>query len=356
MTKPRTERTSQDRRPQKTAVFVAHKPEDPSFRHRQAAAFPFLVERGWRCVIDELPRKRNYFGRFVRRRRLYGTAEVVVAHSVKLAPLETLALSGIRTPWIFDLDDAIWLSRQQQTGDAPGRSRFREMKVRSMCRRSTLVVAGNRFIANFVKPASRRVEIVPTSVDSPYPPPEVERDQAVVVWIGLPGNLIYLEPLRSTFAGLARAVPGFRLRIVSSAVPDWPDVPVEFVPWSTNVENHALRSAAVGIMPLPDDDFARGKCAFKLLQYMAVGLPTVASPVGMNRDVVNHGVSGFLATNPAEWSASLRHLLMSPGAAIRMGAAGRRTVLERFDRGIVMPRYARVIERVSHMGRETKAA
>jgi glycosyltransferase involved in cell wall biosynthesis len=146
---------------------------------------------------------------------------------------------------------------------------------------------------------------------------------------------------------LTRERPDLTLRVVSSHFPDWPEVRVERVPWSEAAEVPALASADVGIMPLSDDDWSRGKCAFKLLQYMAASLPSVASPVGANRDVVLEDRTGCLAGGPQEWTARLREILTSPARAAAMGRAARESVRRRFDRPATVTRVVGLLREAS---------
>jgi glycosyltransferase involved in cell wall biosynthesis len=169
----------------------------------------------------------------------------------------------------------------------------------------------------------------------------------VLVWVGMPGNVQYLAPLRPVLAALTRRFPGLQLRVVSSAFPDWHDVVIDRVAWSPQVEKQALASADIGLMPLADDAYTRGKCAFKLLQYMAAGLPCVASPVGANNEVLADGRSGLLAASTADWEVALARLLADAPLRQAMGAAGRARVLGLYDADVVAPRMARCIDAVA---------
>jgi glycosyltransferase involved in cell wall biosynthesis len=156
----------------------------------------------------------------------------------------------------------------------------------------------------------------------------------------MPGNLPYLEILRAPLANLAAEFPRLRLRVVSERPPAPLPVPVDFVRWSAENEARDLSSSGVGVMPLSDDDWTRGKGGFKLLQYMAARLPCVASPVGVNREIVAEGETGFLAADAAAWESALRSLLSDPARAARMGEAGRRRVERSYERSIVSRRVA----------------
>lgn len=319
--------------------------ELPSFRHRWSHLIPRLEARGWRCRVVHAPRGR-YFLRLRARRAELREASLVVLAKVRLGLGEGVLLRRWARRVAFDFDDALFLRRPRQAGQAPNRSRLRRRKFAATCRACDLVLAGNDFLAAAARPWSRRVEVLPTPVElESYPAaPPADRHGDTVVWIGLPENLAYLEPLRPVFADLARRVPAFRLRLVCSEFPDWPEIPLQRVRWSAATEVEQLATAGIGIMPLADDDWARGKCAFKLLQYMAAGLPTVASPVGENAEVVTDGETGFLASDPELWSRRLEDLLASPELRSTLGAAGRERVRRRYDRRVIAPRAVGLIE------------
>ncbi|HEV3026259.1 MAG TPA: glycosyltransferase [Planctomycetota bacterium] len=187
---------------------------------------------------------------------------------------------------IFDFDDAIYL-RHPET-------------VAAICSRATRVVAGNETLAAFARRHTDRVSVVPTAIDTDRFTPGV-RDGKTVVWTGSAENLKYLAAIR----------PRIRrpLRVVCNRKPDFD---CEFIPWNPASEVSALRNAGVGIMPLPDEEWTRGKCGFKLLQYMACGLPSVASPVGVNADIV--GDTGVVGE---DWEPAIERALTMDGTAAR---------------------------------------
>jgi hypothetical protein len=315
-------------------LVLTYDPDKPSFRY------------GWRVHVDTLP-ARQYGLRLMRRADALRAGSAVLLHKLRLHPLEMLWVAARNRKTVFDIDDATWLS-QGNPGGPPKRSASRQRAFGAMCRESALTLAGSAFLAERARAAGARVQLVPTAVDAGALSAcdFAARQGTTAVWIGLPGNLQYLEPLRPVMAGLAARVPGFRLRIVSSQFPDWQDVPMQRVTWRPGVETEALSDADVGLMPLPDDEFTRGKCAFKLLQYMAASLPCIASPVGANVDVVVEGRTGFLAGAPPEWGRAFETLLADRALRDRLGAAGRERVLQAYDSRIVVPRAATLIEQL----------
>ena len=229
-------------------------------------------------------------------------------------------------PTLLEFDDAIFLT----WGHAA--------KLRRLCGLADVVQVGNDFLADFARATARQVRVVPTTVDpARYHGPVAPRDDDVlrVAWIGLPYNLGYLDVLAEPLAALAAAGRRCQLRVISSALPDdlsrFAGVDVVLRPWSEAGEADELRACDVGVMPLPDTPWAAGKCGLKLLQCMAAGLAVVASPVGVNTDIVRDGEHGLLAATPAEWRSALERLAADPDLRARLGAAGRRRVAERYS-------------------------
>ena len=193
-------------------------------------------------------------------------------------------------------------------------------------RNSALVIAGNEYLADRARAAgAQRIEIIPTVVDiERYQPAAKRAGGALVVgWIGTPMTSLYLQPLMPVFGRLHRDL-GVRFVAVGARAADFAGTPVEAWPWSEATEVSSIQQFDIGIMPLEDSPWERGKCGYKLIQYMACGLPVVASPVGVNREIVEHGKSGFLAEGMADWEQLLRYVLIMEAPERRaMGRIGR---------------------------------
>lgn len=321
--------------------FLTYRTDGPAFRHRLRSVFPWLEAQGHACVV-ELFERRAYGWRLLRRRRELQGDHAVVLSKILLRGWEARLLARLTAVVVLDVDDAIWLRRPKSVGQRPRASAARRRMLAATSRAASLVIAGNHAIARAVGASAARLEVIPTPVDtSVYVAPQPPADAPVIVWIGRPENLVYLELVRPAIEAVRVRFPTLRVRVVSSSAPDWPGL--ELVPWTAAGEAEALSTATVGIMPLTDDDWARHKCAFKLLQYMAAGLPCIASPVGMNRAVVRHGESGLLATTVDEWQQSLSTILSDAAAARAMGRAGRERVRREFDTAVIAPRVAAAI-------------
>jgi glycosyltransferase involved in cell wall biosynthesis len=325
-------------------VVLTHKPDAPSFRHRLQPALPELEARGFRTSVEVMPSGPVMLRVLKRRCRLSSAAAVVLAKT-KLHPPEARLLRRSCRAVVYDFDDAVYTVRPRRVGHRPPQSPLRRWRFAALCRAADLVVACNEVLAARARPHAVRVEVVPTPVDvARYPKdPELGPPGRTLVWIGMPENLRYLELVRPALVRLAADFPDLRLRLVSSGAPPWADVPMEFVPWSEEGEVEALRSADIGIMPLFDDDWSNGKCGFKIIQYMAAGLPCVASRTAMNCEVVSHGHNGFLATTVSEWEDRLRTLLVAEDRGRALGRAGRQLVEQRFDRRLIAPQTAELI-------------
>jgi len=224
-------------------------------------------------------------------------------------------------PVVFDFDDAIWLPRVG--GSRVLRALHRESAVQDTLRRAAAVIAGNNFLADYASRFNRKVTVVPSSIDPAAYSPPVNSD--VVGWIGSRTTLPYLKPLKSVFETL-----GIKLRIIASGDPTQLGFATEFRPWRLETEQNELSQFGVGIAPLPDTPWEHGKCGVKILQYMACGIPVVASPVGVNAQIVVDGVNGFLAKNNEEWTIALRTLMADANQRRRLGAAGREAVEKSF--------------------------
>lgn len=326
----------------KKLILLTYDDNSPSFRHRISSMLPLVTSAGWRHEIVIIP-SGNYVVRTLKIVRKLASADIVLMAKLKLLPVEALLIKKYGRKIIYDFDDAIYYRRPKKLFDKPDKSWWRMAKFASMCRIADVVVTGNEVLEKKALDYSNHVTVLPTPVNSKAYMRPSSYTPLVIVWVGLPENLVYLTSIQPALERLAREYRGFRLRIVSSKAPKLGDVPIEWVEWSPETELSALLSASVGIMPLTDDDWARGKCAFKLLQYMAASLPCVASPVGANNEVVRHGESGFLADDNDQWYRSLKTLFDNNGLARQFGAAGRKIIDQNYDYGILAERWLNVI-------------
>ena len=257
-----------------------------------------------------------------------------------------------RPPMVFDFDDAIFLPNVSDANrliaalKMPG-------KVARIIGASDRVIAGNQYLASYARRFNPDVVTIPTSVDTtrfvPRAGPAVDPAPGrplVVGWIGSPTTAEYLDLLAPVFERLRATVP-FRLRVSGAGAPvSFPGVEVENVAWSLDREVDLFNSCDVGVYPLPDDEWAKGKCGFKAIQFMACGVPVVAAAVGVNRDIIEDGVNGFLAAAADEWVDKLQRLLSDAALRARFAAAGRRTIEARYSVAVNGPRLAGALREV----------
>lgn len=247
-----------------------------------------------------------------------------------------------KVPLVYDFDDAVFLPYRSPANGwlsllkAPS-------KTGTICKLASQVMVGNNYLADYARRFNRNVTIVPTTIDTDIYRVQPVRDTTspVIGWTGSYSTVQYLDLLRSTLSELARR-ERFRVRIIGPSDYELDGVDVEVVPWRSHTEVQDLAAVDIGIMPLPDNPWSRGKCGCKALQYMGLGIPAVCSPVGMNTDLIRDGENGFLADNPEGWTAKLTLLLRSTELRRKLGLAGRKTVEERFSATSQVPRVREV--------------
>ena len=327
------------------ATLLGYRLDQPSFRYRMLSLVGPLEAAGWTVRLESFPSGR-YGVRTWERRALLRRSSVAVLHQIKLSGAEARLFAAFASRRIFDFDDAIYVRKPRHLGEPADDSWWRRRKFAATCRSVDVVAAGNEVLAAAAAPYARRIVTLPTALDaSIYRATSATQDEPpTIAWVGNPENLVYLEMLRPALARLAARHPALRLRVICSEFPDWPEVRIEQVQWSPAAEIAALAGAHIGVMPLTDDEWARGKCAFKLLQYMAASLPCVASPVGANAEAVIEGRTGYHARDASEWEYALERLIGSAELRARLGAAGRAHLDSRYGLQSYQTRYVALFQ------------
>lgn len=252
---------------------------------------------------------------------------------------------------VYDFDDAIWLPTAVHNNPL---DRFRDWnKPAQLVARAQHVVVGSEHLAAFARPHSRSPEsvtIIPTVVDAAaYGQGCAQKAKGALTigWVGTPrGSKAFLQPLLPTMQAFAKDYPQVRWRFVGAEPFEVGTLPVEFVRWQLENEVAAIQSFDIGLMPLTDDAFTRGKCGFKLIQYMHCGMPVVCSPVGANCDIVEAGITGLFATQPADWEAQLRQLIEQPQLRAQMASAGQQKAIQQYSLAGQAPRLLQVLQKV----------
>lgn len=247
---------------------------------------------------------------------------------------------------VLDVDDAIFLRHPAKFSHVAG-----------MC---DGVIAGNQALRDVISQWNQNVSVVPTCVDlGRYPQRNAlgANERPIIGWTGTKSNIGYLELIAEPLRTLATQID-FELRIIADdpgplAMLDLQGVNVRFVPWQARREGQDLQPLDVGLMPLPDNDWTRYKCGLKIVQYMAVGVPAVASPVGVNSEIVRPGENGFLANSPDEWLDALRRLLRDPALQAELGANARGTVEQHYSIQSQLPHWLAAVEAARNRGEIT---
>lgn len=208
---------------------------------------------------------------------------------------------------VFDFDDAIWTSeRTDRSKITNWRAKW---KLNFILKKSAVVIAGNQYLADYASNYAKRVVVIPTVVNTDLYPLKVhfDRDILILGWIGQSVNFKYLANLENIFKKL-NSIVRFKLLVISDKDFQLSSVEVINRRWSAESEIADILDMDIGLMPLEDSDWAKGKCAFKAIQYMAAGIPTVASLVGANAELISDGVDGFLAKSEEDWVQSITQL------------------------------------------------
>ncbi|MDH4240389.1 MAG: glycosyltransferase family 4 protein [Phycisphaerae bacterium] len=247
----------------------------------------------------------------------------------------------LKRPRVLDVDDAVWL-----------RGPFGGISMPDIARAMDAVVAGNSYLAEYFGRYCKNVHIIPTAIDldrytlRPEPTNE-EGEKFVIGWTGSSSNFKYLDSIEPALARFIEGHDGAELVLTADRPWEYKllaDEKVKFVRWSVEDEIRVLHSMSVGIMPLADDKWTRGKCAFKMLQYMGVGLPVIVSPVGMNRDVLDKGEIGLAASTEEEWYDALVSLYKDKSLGLKLGLAGRKVVEQFYNADIIASELADIFK------------
>ncbi len=318
----------------------------PSSRLRMVDCFEAYRAAGIDCTVKFIPS--GVAGRLVAFYEASRHDVVVLQKKTSLRRIELALLKRFNPRIVFDLDDAVMFHELEHRKPLTGKPFVKFVRTINHC---AAVVAGNRFLASFAEPNCSRVYVLPTPVDlNRYRLKDDSRpdDTVTAGWIGVGGNLHYLLDLAGVFQRLAKEYPALRLKVVSNRSIEIPGVDIIYEPWSLEGEISALQSFDIGVMPLRDSVWARGKCGYKILQYMGVGVPAVASPVGINTEFIQHGVTGFLATRPDEWTEALRSLIEHSELRREMGLRGRKRVEEQYSKALFASRYVEILRETAN--------
>ncbi len=281
-------------------------------------------------------------------------ADAVLVQKRLLSPVQFWLLRCVSRVLLFDFDDAIHLRQQNGRSEI---SKGRLHKFNRTIKGCDYIFAGNRILASMASPLNPRVEIIPSAVsvkDTPQKDYTRPVNKSVVIgWIGTEVNLPYLTLLAPTLLRLSETY-NIELRIICSHAIEIPNLRVNFIPWQLETQEQEIAQFDIGLMPLPDSEHASGKCGYKALQYMAAAVPTVASDVGINSEIIRDKKEGILVKNIEGFYSALKFLIEEPSARQRIGLAGRARVEQDYSIEVVGKQLADAIKKAIKTHHEEK--
>jgi glycosyltransferase involved in cell wall biosynthesis len=346
---------------------AAHRPgRSPSQRYRFEQFMPYWQQQGWSYeyahLIDAHDDARFYApgdimskGKIFVKSWLRRRHHVRIAHHFDIVFVQREAFMTGSTRFergfkrsgaklVFDFDDAIW-HMDVSRGNRHLRWLKNPGKTADLIAMADLVIAGNDYLAEYAHHHNDKVVVIPTVIDTDayrnQEQRQAQEQQTVTIgWTGSLTSVVHLEPALPLLRRLQREHGDrLRFRVISDKAFTDPELKVDGVIWNAQEEARQLDAIDIGIMPLPDDEWSRGKCGFKGLQYMGMGKAVVLSRVGVNTSIVQDGVNGFLASTEAEWMEKLSRLIADADLRRRLGAEARRTVQERYSVAVWRDRY-----------------
>ncbi len=302
----------------------------------------FLSDAGWNVIYRKGNNVRKVaatvagFLRRIRALFIAGQYEFIFIHreATPLGPpfIEWVLARVLRKRIIYDFDDAIWLTDKTAESRLEKLLRWRS-KVGAIITWSYRVSCGNEYLCQYARRYSANVVLNPTTIDTNYHKPASvsHRSKLTIGWTGTHSTMKYLAEVATSLQAIARANDvDFLLISNDTTVPTYLPASTA-IKWSKESEIEDLQRMDIGIMPLPNDEWSMGKCGFKALQYMALGIPAVVSPVGVNTTIVTNEINGLVCHTEEEWINALQRLIADPALRSRLGAAGRQKVLENYS-------------------------
>ncbi len=304
--------------------------------------YPFLSEKTWRILYQEGGTMRKVFGilggfwrRFTLLFRLVNADRILIHREASMIGppvFEWIIAKVLRKKYIFDFDDAIWLPNYSDSN-----ARFNRLKsywkVKWIIKWAAKVSAGNDFLRAYALNYNSNVSIIPTTIDLQNAHNKITNyitSEITIGWTGTHTTMHYIKPLIPVLKELEKE-HDFTFTVISNQPPNFDLKSLRFIKWNKKTEIHDLAQLTIGVMPLEESPWAEGKCGFKGLQYMALGIPAILSPVGVNNAIIENGVNGFLCSSYEEWKNQLYKLIISAELRQKIGMQGRKTVEQHYS-------------------------
>jgi glycosyltransferase involved in cell wall biosynthesis len=324
-----------DREGKMKVLFLIQGYQVAASRYRVLQYLPYLQSKGVETTVSLYPRTMKENFRFFKSLPQY---DLVFLQRKRFSQPRLGFLRRRAKKIVYDFDDSV-MYRNSTRENPISNTRWR--RFGQMVEASDFVIAGNHFLKDQVFPINPRVEVIPSSIDGErYHPKDYGRrkERVTLGWIGDHGSIHYLEKMKPIFEEIAKRYPHTELKIVCDIFFDCEQITVVKKEWRSEEEVADLQSFDIGVMPLMDDPWSWGKCGLKIIQYQGVGVPVVCTPVGVNRDLVEDGVSGFYARTSDQWVEKLSLLVENASLREKMGRAGRERVMERYTVQASAPR------------------
>lgn len=328
-----------------SVIFLVKSAKTPSSRIRISDLVPFLAEKGIEVEVEFIPKP------FTERHKLFKKCakfDMVVLQKRLFAWLEFCELRKNAALLAFDFDDAVYLKNKSPSENAADyKSGTRKRRFKRITKAVDLVIAANSVLAAEAKKYTQelRIKTIPSSVDLTDIKGKDNFDLAsppVIGWVGSKVTHRYLDFLAPHLCEL-RKKHDFVLQIISDKVYEYAGLHTESIEWTLEEENKEISKFDIGIMPLSSDPYSEGKASYKLLQYMAAGIPSVASAVGMNKDVAGEDENALLAETPKEFVSKLEKLLADGELRKKLGKNGRKLIEQEYSRKVVGAKFAEMI-------------
>ena len=304
---------------------------------------PGLMGKKLQLVTRNLGRRLS----LVRRVKDYDLVYILREAALLGPPIFEKLIHQRRVPIVFDFDDAIFVSYRSPSNGYLSYLKFAS-KTKTICRLASHVMVGNPYLAEYARQVNNRVTVIPTTIDTEkyrVPQRPEKTGPPVIGWTGSYSTVQHLDTLRGALKKLAER-ESFRLRVIGTPAYECAPIDVDAMQWRADSELEDLSAIDIGVMPLPDDRWSKGKCGLKALQFMALGIPTVCSPVGVNTDIIQDAENGFIAGTEDEWVEKLSSLLRSAELRQRLGQAGRATVEQKYSAITQTPRVYEIFKSV----------
>lgn len=309
-------------------AFLVTRVDKPSARYRVLQYIPLLGKEGYITEVYTIPKNP------LERLKLFAKMkdfDIVFLQKKLFNAVEFYVLRKNSKKLIYDFDDAVMFKDSKNTKQfSKGRMKGFVMTIKN----ADMVIAGNQYLKSFAIKENAETHIIPTPIDMnryTEKPLTASSDSLMLGWIGSSATLFYLERMKNVWDAIYDMFPRIKLKIVADKFFDCEKMPVIKKQWKYEDEINDLHSFDIGIMPLTDDTWSRGKCGFKLLQYMAVGVPSICSPVGVNKYIITDNTNGFWASNDQEWISKVSILIEDCQLRRRLGETARKTVTDHYS-------------------------